>query len=113
MRFYRDISIADFVFATLSTVVVSYTSFSSPYVRTTACEELSRHAELIRDMTEMGLSLENCEPWFDRAILGVVIVQLILIVLRVRPALPPFAAVAMLTNDFRTASHIDRPVEVL
>ncbi|EMD40871.1 hypothetical protein CERSUDRAFT_111451 [Gelatoporia subvermispora B] len=82
VRMYRDISIADFVFVTLSTVFVSYTSFSSPYVRTTACEELSRHAELMRDMTEMGLSLENCEPWFERAILAVVGVQLILIVLR-------------------------------
>ncbi|OCH90965.1 hypothetical protein OBBRIDRAFT_559164 [Obba rivulosa] len=82
VRVYRDISIADFVFVALSTVFVGYTSFTSSYVRTTACEELSRHAELMRDMTELGLNLENCEPWFERAILAVLGVQLILIVFR-------------------------------
>ena len=83
MRFYRDYSIADFVFVTLATLGVSYTTFSSPYIRSTVCEELSRHPELMRDMGEMGLSLENCEQWFERAVVAVLGIMFILIVVRV------------------------------
>lgn len=83
VRIYRDYSIADFVFVTLATVSVSYTTFSSPYIRSTVCEELSRHPELMRDMGEMGLSLENCEPWFERAVVALLGIMFILIVVRV------------------------------
>ncbi|KAI0368119.1 hypothetical protein BV20DRAFT_928224, partial [Pilatotrama ljubarskyi] len=82
VRIYRDYSIADFVFVTLATLSVSYTTFSSPSVRSTVCEELSRHPELMRDMGEMGLSLENCEQWFERAVVAVLGVMFILIVVR-------------------------------
>ncbi|KAH9894456.1 hypothetical protein C8Q73DRAFT_646490 [Cubamyces lactineus] len=82
VRIYRDYSIADFVFVTLATLGVSYTTFSSPSVRSTVCEELSRHPELMRDMGEMGLSLENCEQWFERAVVAVLGVMFILIVVR-------------------------------
>ena len=83
VRIYRDYSIADFVFVTLATLGVSYTTFSSPYIRSTACEVLSRHPELMRDMGEMGLSLENCEQWFERAVVAVLGIMFILIVVRV------------------------------
>ena len=83
VRIYRDYSIADFVFVTLATLGVSYTTFSQPYVRSSVCEELSRHPELMRDMGEMGLSLENCEQWFERAVVAVLGIMFILIVVRV------------------------------
>ncbi|OBZ70104.1 hypothetical protein A0H81_09858 [Grifola frondosa] len=82
VRIYRDYSIADFAFVTLSTLFVSYTSFSSAYVRTSVCEELSRHPELMRDLGEMGLSLENCEQWFERAVVAMLGIMFILIVVR-------------------------------
>ncbi|PIL37014.1 hypothetical protein GSI_00706 [Ganoderma sinense ZZ0214-1] len=82
VRIYRDYSIADFVFVTLATLGVSYTTFSQPYVRSSVCEELSRHPELMRDMGEMGLSLENCEQWFERAVVAVLGIMFILIVVR-------------------------------
>ncbi|KAI0824773.1 hypothetical protein BC628DRAFT_1304516, partial [Trametes gibbosa] len=82
VRIYRDYSIADFVFVTLATLSVSYTTFHSPSVRSTVCEELTRHPELMRDMGEMGLSLENCEQWFERAVVAVLGVMFILIVVR-------------------------------
>ncbi|KAI9001418.1 hypothetical protein BD414DRAFT_474566 [Trametes punicea] len=82
VRIHRDYSIADFVFVTLATLSVSYMTFSSPSIRSTVCEELSRHPELMRDMGEMGLSLENCEQWFERAVVAVLGVMFILIVVR-------------------------------
>ncbi|KAI0751616.1 hypothetical protein C8Q80DRAFT_1158490 [Daedaleopsis nitida] len=82
VRIYRDYSIADFVFVFLTTISVSYMTFSSSYMRSTVCEELSRHSELLRDMGEMGLSLENCEMWFERAVVAVLGIMFILIVVR-------------------------------
>ncbi|KAH9938296.1 uncharacterized protein B0H18DRAFT_966484 [Fomitopsis serialis] len=75
VRFYRDYSIADFASS-------PYTSYSTPYVRTGVCEELSRHPDLMRDMVEMGLNVENCELWFDRAVVGMIGIMFILIVIR-------------------------------
>ena len=98
VRIYRDYSIADFVFVTLATLGVSYTTFSSPYIRSTVCEELSRHPELMRDMGEMGLSLENCEQWFERAVVAILGIMFILIVVRVSTLLlcvGPMAASAV------------------
>ena len=86
VRIYRDYSIADFVFVTLATLGATYTTFSSSYVRSTVCEEFSRHPELMRDMGEMGLSLENCEQWFERAVVAVLGIMFILIVVRVSPS---------------------------
>ena len=38
----------------------------------------------MRDLAEIGLSLETCEQWFERAVLVFVGVMFIIIVLRVR-----------------------------
>lgn len=98
VRFYRDYSIADFAFMTVSTLVVSYTSYSNKYVRTGVCEELSRHPDLMRDMVEMGLNVENCELWFERAVVGIIGIMFILIVIRVRaPSGPPQRQLVYLT----------------
>lgn len=83
VRIYRDYSIVDFSFCTFFTLVGTYTAFR-PFVRTGVCEELSRQPEFMRDMAEMGLNLENCELWFERAVLVAVAVMFITIIIRVR-----------------------------
>lgn len=40
-------------------------------------------------MQEMGLNLENCEQWFERAVVAFVVLMLIVIVVRVSPAARP------------------------
>lgn len=83
VRFYRDYSIADFSFTTLTTLLVTYASFRYSSVRTGVCEEVSRHPDFMREMQQLGLNLENCEQWFERAIVAFVILMLIVIVVRV------------------------------
>ncbi|TFY73859.1 hypothetical protein EWM64_g10153 [Hericium alpestre] len=82
VRFYRDYSIADFTFCTFTTLFVTYASCRYYSVRTAICEEFSRHADLMRDLAEMGLNLENCEQWFERAVVAFVVVMFIVIVIR-------------------------------
>jgi len=89
VRFYRDYSIADFSFATFFTAVTTYAAFRTS-ARTSACDELSRHPQVLRDMLEMGLSLENCERWLERAVLAFVAVMVVVIVIRVRHIIPFF-----------------------
>lgn len=38
----------------------------------------------MRDLVEMGLNLENCELWFERAVLMGVAIMVVLVVVRVR-----------------------------
>lgn len=83
VRLFRDFSIADFAFTTVSTIAVGYSAFTSPYVRSGVCEELSRQPDLLRDIAETGLSLENCEFWFERAIVVVLGISVVLIAIRV------------------------------
>lgn len=83
IRFYRDYAVADFAFCALTTLSVTYASFRYYSFRTDICEELSRHADLMRDLAESGLSLENCEQWFERAVVAFVAVMTIIIVIRI------------------------------
>ena len=83
------------MFVTLSTVTVTYTAFTTTYLRTGVCEELSRQPELLRDVVDTGLSIENCEFWFERGIIAMLGLMFVLIAIRVsrsfyfyRPALP-------------------------
>jgi len=82
IRFFRDYSIADLSFVMVSTVALSYSVFSPSYVRTIFCEEMSRQPELMRGMGEMGLSLENCEDWSERAV--VVLLGFMFVILAIR-----------------------------
>ncbi|KAI0796806.1 hypothetical protein C8Q75DRAFT_742330 [Abortiporus biennis] len=82
VRFFRDYSIADLAFIAFSTITLSYTSFRTTYVRSGVCEELSRQPELMRDIAETGLSLENCEFWFERAIIAALGITFVLIAVR-------------------------------
>ncbi|THH29142.1 hypothetical protein EUX98_g5064 [Antrodiella citrinella] len=82
VRFFRDYSIADFVFVTLSTVTISYTAFTTSYLRAGVCEELSRQPELLRDVVDTGLTIENCEFWFERATVAILGLMFVLIAVR-------------------------------
>jgi len=81
LRFYRDYSIADFSFCAFSLVLATYAAFLGP-ARAGVCEELSHHPELMRDMLEMGLNLENCERWLERAVFAVLAVLFVVMVVR-------------------------------
>jgi hypothetical protein len=86
VRFYRDYSIADFSFCAFSAALATYGAFNST-ARAGVCEEFSHHPELMRDMLEMGLTLENCERWIERAVLAALAVSFIVMVIRVRHTL--------------------------
>jgi len=81
VRFYRDYSIADFSFCVFFTALATYGSFYTA-ARAGLCEELSHHAELLRSVVEMGLNLENCEQWLERAVLAILAVTFIVMVVR-------------------------------
>jgi len=81
VRFYRDYSIADFSFCTFFTLVTIYGAFHTS-ASATVCEELSHHPDLMREVLEMGLSVENCEQWLERAVLGFVAFMIILVIIR-------------------------------
>lgn len=82
MRFYRDYSIADFSFCAFLTALVTYGAFLSP-ARAGVCEEFSHHPELMRDMLEIGLNLENCELWLERAVFAGLAFMFVIMVIRV------------------------------
>ncbi|GLB34098.1 hypothetical protein LshimejAT787_0109820 [Lyophyllum shimeji] len=81
VRFYRDYSIADFSFCTFATIVTTYAVVHAS-ARAVICEELSHHPELLQDLVEMGLNLENCERWLERAVFAFVAVMFVIIVIR-------------------------------
>ncbi|KAJ3558373.1 hypothetical protein NM688_g963 [Phlebia brevispora] len=83
VRFFRDYSIADLMFMLMSAVTISYASFSSASLRAGVCEELGRQPELMRDMADSGLNLENCEYWFERAVVAVLGLIVMFVVIRV------------------------------
>lgn len=80
VRFYRDYAIADLVFTGVGALLATYAAFRTE-LRALFCEELERQPAFVRDM---GLSLENCELWFERAVLVSIMAILIIIVIRVR-----------------------------
>jgi len=89
VRFYRDYSIADFSFCAFSLILATYGAFLDP-ARAGICEEFSHHPELMRNMLEMGLNLENCERWLERAVFAVLAVLFVIMVVRVSPSPPLF-----------------------
>jgi hypothetical protein len=86
VRFYRDSSIADLVFTAFSSIIAAYLAFQPP-IRTGLCEELSSQPDFLRDMVEFGLTLENCELWFERAVLLSFVIAVVLVGIRVRISL--------------------------
>ena len=115
IRFFRDYSIADFAFMLLSACTVSYASFSSATLRAGVCEELGRQPELMRDLSDSGLNLENCEYWFDRAVFAVLGAIVMFVVIRVsnaqrsavRTPLTPFS-----TSSSYTSSSLSQSITI-
>jgi len=105
VRFYRDYSIADFSFTTFFTALTTYAAFHTA-ARTGVCEELSRHPELLRDMLEMGLNLENCERWLERAVLAFVAVMVVVIVVRLHFLLAVSNYYSQLTRAQHANGHL-------
>ena len=70
MRLYRDYSLADICFCALLALATVAVSFR-PGARATVCEELA------------GLNVENCEEWFEHAVLGTIGVTAILLIVHV------------------------------
>ena len=82
MRLYRDYSLADICFCALLALATAAVSFR-PGARATVCEELAGQPELLRYLADAGLNVENCEEWFEHAVLGAVGVTAILLIVRV------------------------------
>ncbi|KAG6910129.1 hypothetical protein DXG01_012888 [Tephrocybe rancida] len=72
---------SDFSFCTFVTAIATYCVFHAS-ARAAICEELSHHPEFLQDLMEMGLNLENCERWLERAGLAFVALMFILLVIR-------------------------------
>jgi len=100
VRFYRDYSIADFSFCAFLTALVTYGAFLSP-ARAGVCEEFSHHPELMRDMLEIGLSVENCELWLERAVFAGLAITFVIMVIRVSFLTSSFLFVPLLTPPFQ------------
>lgn len=112
MRFYRDYSIADFSFCIFFTALATYGSFYTA-ARAGVCEELSHHAELMRSVVEMGLNLENCEQWLERAVLAILAVTIIVMVVRVCRSLSTFISLLFIFYFNLTASPTPRCFKLL
>ena len=82
VRIYRDCSIADLAFRMAFTVFCAYYAFQST-TSLAVCEELSRHAQLIQDLADTGLSTDNCERWFERAAMASVGILALVNIVRV------------------------------
>ncbi|KAH8118666.1 hypothetical protein DFH11DRAFT_1540794 [Phellopilus nigrolimitatus] len=83
VRLYRDYSLADVCCCGLLTVLTALASFR-PSARATVCEEISGQPELLRSLAEAGLNPENCEQWFEHAVVAFVAIAAILLVIRLQ-----------------------------
>ncbi|CAE6514884.1 unnamed protein product [Rhizoctonia solani] len=83
VRVFRDYSIADLVFVTLSTLLFAFACVQ-PTLRGAVCEELSRQPELMRNLIDTGLTIENCDIYFERGVVGIVGVMSVLLICRMQ-----------------------------
>ncbi|QRW01755.1 hypothetical protein RhiLY_00752 [Ceratobasidium sp. AG-Ba] len=83
VRVFRDYSIADLVFVTLSTLMFAFACVQ-PTLRSAVCEELSRQPELMRNLADTGLNIDNCEVYFERGVVGIVAVMSVLLICRMQ-----------------------------
>ncbi|KAF9006709.1 hypothetical protein BDQ17DRAFT_1389477 [Cyathus striatus] len=111
VRFYRDYSIADFAFCALSTALATYGAFRTSS-RADVCEEFSRHPELLRDTFEMGLNLENCERWLERAVFAVLAVMFIVMFIRLHFLLAVANYYAQLIRPLRLPLPLSVPSSI-
>jgi len=83
VRFCRDYSIADLFFVIFAAISGAYAVSTNSSIRTGLCEEVSNQPDFIRDLADMGFNLENCEVWFERAVIGLMTVAAVVIIVRV------------------------------
>jgi len=83
VRFCRDYSIADLFFVIFAAISGAYVVSTNSSIRTGLCEDVSSQPDFIRDLADMGFNLENCEVWFERAVIGVMTVSAVVIMVRV------------------------------
>jgi len=83
VRFCRDYSIADLFFVIVAAISGAYVISTNSSIRTGLCEEVSSQPDFIRDLADMGFNLENCEVWFERAVIGVMTITAVVIIVRV------------------------------
>lgn len=83
VRVFRDYSIADLVFVTFSTLIFAFACVQ-PTLRGAVCEELSRQPELMRNLMDTGLTIENCDMYFERGVVGVVGIMSVLLICRMQ-----------------------------
>lgn len=82
LRFFRDSTIVDLVFSFMFTIVTAFCA-SRQSTRALLCEQLSRQPELLRSVANSGLNFENCELWFENAVVVFTCVMLVTLVMRV------------------------------
>ncbi|KAG6379010.1 hypothetical protein JVT61DRAFT_13301 [Boletus reticuloceps] len=82
VRIYRNYVIGDFAFCTLFAVLVSSAAVD-PAARAQVCEQVSRQPDLLSDVIDLGLTLENCEQWFERGLMAFMAVFLLRTVVRI------------------------------
>ena len=82
VRIYRNYVIGDFAFCTLFAVLASSAAVD-PAARAQVCEHVSRQPDLLRDVIDLGLTLENCEQWFERGLMAFMAILLVRTVVRV------------------------------
>ncbi|KAJ8596713.1 hypothetical protein M405DRAFT_757099 [Rhizopogon salebrosus TDB-379] len=106
VRIYRDYIIGDFVFGTLFAAIGSYAAFR-PTVRSNVCELLSRQPDMLRDFIDLGLTFENCEPWFERGVFAFMVILVVITVIRLHFVLTLSAYYTILVRHqgFCLSSH--------
>lgn len=67
---------------TFSTLIFAFACVQ-PTLRGAVCEELSRQPELMRNLMDTGLTIENCDMYFERGVVGVVGIMSVLLICRV------------------------------
>lgn len=106
VRIYRDYIVGDFVFGTLFAAIGSYAAFR-PTVRSNICELLSRQPDMLRDFIDLGLTLENCEPWFERGVLAFMVTLIVITLIRLHfvLALSSYYTILVRRQGFHLSSH--------
>lgn len=106
VRIYRDYIVGDFVFGTLFAAIGSYAAFR-PTVRSNICELLSRQPDMLRDFIDLGLTLENCEPWFERGVFAFMVILIVITVIRLHfvLALSSYYTILVRHQVFHLPSH--------
>ncbi|KAG1892083.1 hypothetical protein F4604DRAFT_6991 [Suillus subluteus] len=109
VRIYRDYIVGEFVCGTLFAALGSYVAFR-PTIRSNVCELLSRQPDILRDFIDLGLNLENCEPWLERGVVAFMVILIIITVIRLHfvLALSSYYSILVRHQGFHLPLHTPR-----